>query len=97
MIKVKVKPSSITVKGHADYADMGKDIVCASVSSIVTTTINAVLSFENDAIDYKSSEGLVNIDILKKNETTKKLIQNMVNMLIELSNDYPKNIKVERE
>ena len=97
MIKVKVKPSSITVKGHADYADMGKDIVCASVSSIVTTTINAILSLENDAIDYKNSAGLVKIDILKQNEITKKLIQNMVDLLIELSNDYPKNIKVERE
>lgn len=97
MIKVKVKPDCIVVKGHAGYEEAGKDIVCASVSSIVTTTVNGIISLNPNTIDYDSSEGLVKIDILKDDETTKKLIDNMTNMLEELSQDYPKNIKVERE
>ena len=97
MIKVHIKPNRITIKGHANYDGYGKDIVCSSVSSIVTTTVNAILIFDNNTIDYKVSEGLVNIDIIKDDETTKKLIDNMVNLLEELSTDYPKNIKVERE
>ena len=39
MIKVELKDNLITIKGHAGYDDKGKDIVCASVSSIVITTI----------------------------------------------------------
>ena len=34
------------------------------------------------------------INILKNDEITKKLIGNMVDMLNELSSQYPKNIKI---
>lgn len=97
MIRVKVSPKNITVKGHAMFDDYGRDIVCSSVSSIVTTSVNAILSFNKDAIRYTVSEGLVNIDILECDETTNKLIENMIRVLSDLSEDYPKNIKVERE
>ena len=39
MIKVNIEDKLITIKGHANYDDKGKDIVCASVSSIVITTL----------------------------------------------------------
>ena len=97
MIKVKVKPDVITIAGHAEYDEYGKDIVCSSVSSIVITSVNAILMFDENSIEYKAKEGLVTINILDSKETTKKLLDNMLNMLSELSNDYPKNIKVERE
>ena len=97
MIKVKVKPNNVSIVGHADYDDYGKDIVCSSVSSIVTTTVNAILIFDKKTIDYKVSEGSVKIDIIESDDTTRKLIDNMVNLLTELATDYPKNIKVERE
>lgn len=97
MIRVKVKPDKITIKGHAEYEEYGRDIVCSSVSSIVTTTVNAILIFGKKTIDYKVSEGLVTIDIIENDDTTKKLLDNMLNLLEELSSDYPKNIKVERE
>lgn len=97
MIKVKINPNCITVNGHADYDEYGKDIVCSSVSSIVTTSVNAILMFNPKTIKYTVKEGLVKIDVLKKDETTKKLLDNMVSLLDELAVDYPKNIKVERE
>ena len=43
MIKVNIKNNEITVSGHANYDDYGKDIVCASVSSLVISTVNAIL------------------------------------------------------
>ena len=43
MIKIKILKDYIEVKGHANYDDFGKDIVCASVSSIVITTVNAIV------------------------------------------------------
>lgn len=96
MIRVIVKPECITIKGHADYDEHGRDIVCASVSSIVTTSINSILMLHKGTIGYESKEGLVKIDILKKEEITQKLLENMINMLSELEDNYPKNIKVER-
>jgi hypothetical protein len=97
MIRVKISPKKITISGHADYEEYGKDIICSSVSSIVTTTVNAILMFDHKTIHYAVKEGLVKIDILKNDETTSKLLDNMINLLSELSNEYPKNIIVERE
>lgn len=96
MIKVKIKPKSIIIKGHADYDEVGRDIVCSSVSTMVTTTVNAILIFGEKTIEYEVKEGLVKIDIIKEDDTTKKLIDNLIKLLEDLSNDYPKNIKVER-
>ena len=97
MIKVKVNLDNICINGHAEFADYGKDIVCASVSSIVTTSVNAILSFDKTAIKYTVKEGLINIKILKQDDTTNTLLNNMLNVLEDLANDYPKNIKIERE
>ena len=99
MIKVNVSKDfkQIIIKGHAGYDEYGKDIVCASVSSIITTSINACLSFEQDSIKYEEKEGLVIIYVLKSNETTIKLIKNMINLLTELSKDYKKNITINKE
>ena len=97
MIKVKISPKNIRISGHALYDEYGKDIICSSVSSIVTTSVNAILMFNEKSIKYTVKEGLVNIDIKKNVETTKKLLDNMVNLLEELAQEYPKNIKVERE
>lgn len=86
--------SKISIKGHADYDTLGKDIVCAAVSSIVTTTINNIITLEENAIKYDTKEGSVNITVLRNNEITDKLLNVMINMLKELAIDYPQNIKI---
>ena len=55
MIKVKVLKENdfykeIIITGHANYDSYGKDIVCSSVSSIVVTTVNAIISLDKDAM-----------------------------------------------
>ena len=39
--------NKVIINGHAGYDDFGKDIVCAAVSSTVITTINILLSLDN--------------------------------------------------
>ncbi|MBO6145352.1 MAG: ribosomal-processing cysteine protease Prp [Bacilli bacterium] len=95
MIKVVVINNKIEISGHANFDDYGKDIVCASVSSIVITTINACIEIDEDSIYYEDKEKLI-IEIKKENEVIKKLINNMVFMLESLEKDYPKNIKILR-
>ena len=95
MIKVVKKKNDITIKGHALFDEYGKDIVCSSVSSIVTTTVNACLMFDKKSIKYKVKKGLVKIENVKKDDYTNKLINNMINLLKDLSKSYPENIKIE--
>ncbi len=94
MIKVKVNKDLITISGHALYDEYGKDIVCASVSSIITTSINAILMLEDDSISYEEEKNKIIIKIKKEAKITKKLILNMINLLKELEQTYPKNISV---
>ena len=38
--------SKVVIDGHSGYAESGYDIVCASVSSIVTTSINMIFRLD---------------------------------------------------
>lgn len=96
MIKVIIEGNKIEVSGHANYDDYGKDIVCASVSSIVITTINGIIDIDDEAILYEEEKNKIKIEIKKEDKVTKKLIDNMVFMLESLEKDYPKNIKILR-
>ena len=94
MIKVLKKEDLIEINGHSNYDTLGKDIVCSAVSSIVTTTINGIISIDSDAIKYEYHNDTMLIEVLKKDEITDKLINNMLDLLKSLAKDYPKNINV---
>ena len=94
MIKISISKDEITVKGHSGYSEAGSDIVCASVSSILITTVNALLSIDEDCISYEEKDGYLNIKIKKHNEVVDKLINNMINLLKELEEQYKKYIEI---
>ncbi len=99
MIKVNIlgKNDTIEIYGHALYDDYGKDIVCAGVSSIVTTSINAILSFNKNYLEYNYNNDLLTIKVIEHNDIVDKLISNMIKMLNEVEEQYPKNIKIRKE
>lgn len=95
MIKVKKSENQITITGHAGYAEFGHDIVCASVTSIAITTINAIIRIDREAIDAKAKDGLIVINVLKNEKMVDLLITNMMELLKELEKTYKKYIKIE--
>ena len=97
MIKVYVRKNNIVITGHAEFNDYGKDIVCSSASSIVITSINACLNIDAKSIVYKNELDKLTIDIKSDNNVILKILDNMLNMLSELANDYPKNVKIIKE
>ena len=101
MIKVKLTKErgnikNITIKGHALYDDFGKDIVCAAVSTCIITSVNASLLIDENSLSYENGNGL-DINILKDDEVTTKIIDNMISNLLELEKAYPKNIQIKEE
>ncbi|MDO4995867.1 MAG: ribosomal-processing cysteine protease Prp [Bacilli bacterium] len=99
MIKVTIEKESakfkkVSVLGHAMYDDYGKDIVCAAVSSIVTTTVNGILALDKQSLSYLVSKKGMTITIKSDDSTTQILIGNMVSLLKELEKQYPANIEV---
>ena len=101
MIKVRIKKNNDVIEsihciGHANYADYGKDIVCASFSTMVITTINAILEIDHDAISYTDNNNLEIVNI-KKDNITNSLLNNLANMIYELKENYDKNIDIKEE
>ena len=94
MIKVLKKDNIIEITGHSNYDTLGKDIVCSAVSSIVTTTINGLISIDDESISYNYKNDKMIITNNKKDEITDKLLNNMIDLLKSLAKDYPKNINV---
>ena len=94
MIKINIEKDEITIKGHSGYNVEGSDIVCASVSSISITTVNALISIDEDCIEYTESDGYLNIKIKKHSDVIDKLINNIINLLNELQNNYKKYIEI---
>lgn len=95
MIKINIKNDEIIVKGHAMYDDFGKDIVCAACSSIIITSVNAMIRIDENSIDYKENDGVC-IKVLKHTEVIDKLIDNLISLLLDLEKQYPKYIEIRR-
>lgn len=80
--------------GHALYDDYGKDIVCAAASSILITTVNGILSFDEEYLEVKHKKDRITVKVLRQDSITKTLLNNMMKLLVDLETDYPKNIKI---
>ena len=99
MIKIKFEYNdkyitNVKVTGHANFKEYGKDIVCAAVSSIAITSINACLKINKESLDVKSGDGLIDAKVNLKDETINNILLNMKDMFIELEKQYSKNVKI---
>lgn len=94
MIKVDISKDKIIVDGHSLYDEYGKDIVCASVSTLVIASVNLMLRFDKEAIKYIDSDGYLEIDILKHSREIDIIISNMTDLLKQLEEQYKNNIKI---
>lgn len=97
MIKVKISKDTVIIKGHANFDNYGKDIVCASVSSIVTASVNDMMTVNFDAVEFNDDGNEMIIKIVKDDCLVFKLFNNLKILLQNLYEDYPKNIYVESE
>lgn len=95
--KNKNEIHEITMNGHSGYEVSGKDIVCASISSIFITSVNAIIRYQKDALEITKEENdniFIHIKILKHDNMIDLLLENFVALLEELASDYPNNIKI---
>lgn len=93
------KVYSFSVIGHAEYAEQGKDIVCASVSSLSTMIANEVLNRCDNAI-CRVEDGLLScqVDLNKFEPAESYHISSLFEMLEmnlkEIKKQYPENLMV---
>ena len=95
MIRVEISSKKITVKGHANQATYGQDIVCASVSTAVIMSVNQIEVFgKAHCIEASVLDGNTCITLVSEDETVSKVLDNLVFTLKDLELQYPKYIKI---
>ncbi len=84
-----------TVEGHSGFSEEGKDIVCASVSSVVWLTLNGIEKQNLAELKYEENDGYVNCHIsLNRNASADAMLESLVSFMDELSKQYKKYICV---
>ena len=83
----------LSVKGHADYATEGKDIVCSAISAIVVGGINAL----NNPKDFnlKVEKGDVEVSVkAKASEHDYEVLETILIQLKSVEETSSKYVKV---
>jgi len=84
------------ISGHSGYAKRGKDIICASVSSLSLHTAR-ILSDECEAVKTleQNDTGWLSIKLKSTDEITDMLIKSLIKTLREIQEEYSGYLLVE--
>lgn len=95
MIQVTITEQEIEIVGHAGFAPIGQDIVCASVSVLVQNFIQSIETLTQDTITYDMKPGAVHIH-LKSNlsDVAQVLKDSFILGIQSISDEYPSYIKM---
>ena len=94
MIEVIQLKNGVKIRGHANYAEYGKDIVCSAVSVLVQTLIQSVEELTADKIKYSMSPGTVDIKFWCLSDQSKVLIDAFFIGVKGVATAYPAYVKV---
>ena len=94
MITVKSGDTGISITGHAGYAEEGKDVVCAGISTIA---MQLILSLESigEPIKYSIDVGNVSIEYGSLSKSGKLLVDSFFIGCNFIKEQYPQYIRCE--
>ncbi|OPJ55555.1 ribosomal-processing cysteine protease Prp [Alkalithermobacter paradoxus] len=96
MVKASIKRNSkgdiieFEIKGHANYASHGEDIVCAAISALSQTAIIGLSDYAHVKCEFKINSGYLHCKLPFELNIDKRLI---VNAIVETMVLGIKNIK----
>ena len=94
MIVVCVRKDGITVNGHANYAETGKDIVCAGVTALTQTLIRALEGLTKDEVEYEISPGRVDIHYGDLSEEGMLLVDSFFIGVCQIADEFPDHVRI---
>ncbi len=91
----------LTVSGHAGFAQAGRDIVCAAVSVLVTTCINALESVAGvlPEVTQNDKTAVIALGLPKDLDEQQRhdaqvILRTALQGFEDLSLEYPKHLKI---
>ncbi|WP_166238823.1 ribosomal-processing cysteine protease Prp [Paenibacillus turpanensis] len=95
---------SFTVEGHADYAEHGKDIVCAGVTAVTFGTVNAAEAVVGAHLDVTMADdgGYLRVQVPIQLEAEMRMkvqlqLESMVVMLESIRESYGSYMKIQQK
>lgn len=101
MIKVEIvykdkKFESLKVRGHADSAPHGQDLVCAGVSAVLTGGFNNLEKESSFILKLdRGDAALIKTDEITSHDLT--VIETIITSLKTIQESYPQYIKIEEK
>ena len=87
---------SLEVSGHAEYDESGKDLICASVSSIMFGLMNALDALHED-VEIKQLTNTITIINHSNSNNVQDYLELTMMQLKTIEESYGDFIKVERK
>ncbi|MDO4494461.1 MAG: ribosomal-processing cysteine protease Prp [Clostridiaceae bacterium] len=99
MIKVRFSVgdrqlNGFEISGHALFAESGKDIVCAAVSSAAYMAANTVTEIIRADAKAQAEDGAMVLTLNEPNTQAETVLRGLELHLTELSKQYPQHIKI---
>ena len=90
---------SFEMAGHANFAEHGKDLVCAAASAVSFGAVNAIIALtgETPKIHQGADGGYLNVIFLNNPENNydiQLIVQAMIVSLQTIEQDYGQHIKI---
>lgn len=95
MIAVSVRKDGIEINGHAGYAEIGKDIVCAGVTALTQTLIRSMQGLTRDKVEYEVSPGRADIHLGNLSEEGKLLVDSFFIGICQIADEFPDYVRIE--
>lgn len=94
MITINMPPNRIEISGHAGYADVGKDIVCAAISALVQNLVQSIDELTEDKITADVNTGYAVITYGDLSERARLLVDSFFIGCQAVAESYPEYVRV---
>jgi len=101
MIRVIVEYKNNSIKylqvsGHAEFAEHGKDIVCAGVSSLLMSNVMYAQKHQFGVFEVAQEHGYVMINVEEPDARLNHLLEAVVEGITLMQEQYPEYIEIEK-
>lgn len=94
MITITHRNNTITVRGHAGYAEIGKDIVCASISTLTQVFVASVGEMTDDKLKCEIRAGNAVISYKNLSERAQVLLDSFFIGCRMIAEAYPQHVRI---
>ena len=94
MIEISKSGDRLTISGHAGYAEPGRDIVCAAISTLSQVFVASVEELTAAKIKTAQTGGYIEIVIEESTERAQVLLDSFLLGCRMIADQYPDNVRV---